>query len=163
MPSVFSFSIAAGNYKLYVGEFSTIEGLSLFASDAPVQILEFQSGGPATEENDTENLVWLQQSIKNIQSAVTYFHDNPSIDLVDFAARIGEKVILSTHDDGECSFALDSIETAIDLMKRSPVLKDEPKLIQILLDNPSRYVSVGTNGKFVIFEDFDSYVGSLSK
>jgi len=163
LPSVFRFSNAGGVFSFYVGELSTLEGLALFEPDEPVQILEFYTGGSSAGIESAIGMGRFPNAITSVRMATSYFRSNPSVDLVDFAARIGENVKLSTHDDGECSFVFDNMDAATELMKRCPGLKDRPDLVQFLFENAGRYVSVTPQGETATFPDFDSYVTSISE
>lgn len=112
-PSTYNYKETEAGHELYLGEFSTVEGLVLFDMDAQAEVVEFgatsfRSFGWATENELPE--------LCQVKDIVTLLTTDEDLGLVDFSARIKNGDVLSTHDDGECHFILGTRSRVIEML-----------------------------------------------
>jgi hypothetical protein len=80
--------------------------------------------------------------------------------IVDFDCLIGDKIVLTTHDDGECHFQFDDESTCERTLRSAvnPVVADT--LWRALVANPGKYVTIDTEGTLMFYSTFDDYINA---
>ncbi|MFC0682913.1 hypothetical protein ACFFGH_34225 [Lysobacter korlensis] len=139
-----------GTAILYLGEVSTAECLSTFSAEAAVELLELGA------ESHGE---WLSAGALPEAATVAWWLqrlDDPSLELVDFSSRVGA-ISLSTHDDGEATFALASLEQAVGLLPQLVGDQLAATIAPKLVANPGCYISA-RGGQLAVHPSFEAYL-----
>jgi len=154
-PSIYQFNHSDIGFEIYLGEFSTSEGLSVFDENTELEITcfgatLFKEYGWATE-NDIP-------SLRNVRSVKEFFISNGDIGLVEFEANLSGYGTFSTHDDGECHYVLKSQKQCISILKYVLPSQYSDKMINKLISNPGIYISCDKNGEIKMFHTFEDYL-----
>ena len=144
-PDLYLYKETEKGYEYYVNEYTTQMGLSLFDANTEIRITEFgatqyKKHGWATEKEIP--------SLNTVGEAISFIASEEDIGLIDFAAELIGFGTLSTHDDGECHFVMNSKQQCLWLMKETilPVNRDKLTIsylkIQINTSLPLALVSL---------------------
>jgi len=139
-----------GRFVRYLGEVSTAQCLAAFASTERVDLSVFgaRSGAEwltADEMPKTESAGWWISRL-----------EDHSLCVVDFTAAIAG-VVLSTHDDGEAAFSVDTMALAWRLLVQLVGAPSAEALAPVLGANLGSYVSP-VNGSFTVYRSFEAYL-----
>lgn len=156
-PSVYRYEETNEGHKLYLGSFSTQEGLSIFLPQTTVALTEagasnYKQYGWATEKNFPE--------FKTAHDIV-HFLKNEEVYLIHFEVILHGIGNLRTHDDSECSFTLKDRKWAIDIIKTVAPLPHQNKILSGLLNNPGLYITISPAEQIQKYHSFDDYLKSL--
>jgi hypothetical protein len=155
-PSVYLYKEGLNEVELYLGEFSTIQGLSLFNPDTGFELSNFG----ATCYKD---LGWAtvndMPSFKTVGDIVTFLKCEDDIGIVEFESVISGVGSFNTHDDGECHFKLKSKHLALSILRKVVPDKERDVLINYLLNNQNFYITCDDFGGLNKFGSFDDYLG----
>ena len=150
-PSCYSLQVPSdGTSVLYLGEVSTAECLSKFPAEEFVVLLELGA------ESNGE---WLSADALPKEAPVAWWLErlnDPSLELVDFSSRVGT-VSLSTHDDGEATFALASLGQAVGLLPQLVGDHLAATVAPELVKNPGCYISA-RGGHLAVYPSFEAYL-----
>lgn len=156
-PTVYLFRVKGTHYELYLGEYSTVQGLLLF--DNNEQIAVRSASGSDSTNND-----WITEknfkTLNNTYELIQFLNDNPTINLIDIEIDIEGFGSLSTHDDGECHFQSSNKNKIIALVEKTITKRDFLPLQISLLEHPNKYVVYNTSGNTLLYSTFDDYLGS---
>ncbi len=147
---------AAEEIGLYLGEWSTLQGLLLIEGNPVVRSVV------AHPEEDWDE--WARISECRDLAELIAFLRNASDrhwgGLIDFEVDLQDFGSLSTHDDGECHFSVRSEASAKALVQKANPQWTEA-IWQSLRENSGAYLSCNDAGKIEVFADFDAYISSL--
>jgi len=154
-PSVYLYNECADGIKLYLGEFSTIQGLALFDQNSEFHLTCFgatcyKKFGWATEKEIPE--------FSNVMEVVSFLKTEGDVGIVEFESELPEYGSFSTHDDGECHFKLKSKHQALSILRLVTPLKDRDMIINKLLNNQDFYITCDHDGKVSKYGSFDDYL-----
>jgi len=150
-PTVYLYDERDGEYRLYLAEFSTIDGLNQFPNDSPVCIEKLYTDAPDTTDFS---------QIDTVETAIHYLRMLASFSLVDFSCKIADVIRLSTHDDAECHFTTNNRTECKRLVLATSPGERCGKLWETLTSNIGQYVALKSAGHIATYEDFDSYLNS---
>src|SRR5215203_4376463 len=102
-PSVYLFRESEKGFELYLGEFSTIDGLSCFNPQIKAQITSFGASGYKRFGWATENEL---PALNTVAEIIEFLKSEGEIGLIEIEVKIQNVGLLSTHDDSECHFIL---------------------------------------------------------
>ena len=111
-PALYYYNDTDKGYELYLGRYSTIDGLALLG-DRAMSIQSFGATsykrfGWATEDDIPE--------LKSAGAAIEFLKSEFDIGLVEFEALVDDSDRFSSHDDTECHFIFRARGDCIDLM-----------------------------------------------
>ena len=154
-PKVYLYRKKDKEYELYLGEYSTLDGLKAVNSKLKVNLLNIgatlyrQYGYAVVNDFPTWNTV---------KDVILFFEKENEFGLIEFKIKLGEIGYLSTHDDDECHFILNDKQDLISIIKYVTNIKNQQLLIAGLLNNPSRYIKVNKFDKLDIYYSFEHYL-----
>jgi hypothetical protein len=138
---------------LYVGELSTIAGLSIFPPDTHVSVIEFGA-------QDFNGYEWATEKelpqLRNIRDLCSFLQQD--IRLVNIEVGIGAGYSLSSHDDFECHFTFVDDAEVIQTVEKIAPSDSFRVLIDTLINHPGVYVECDEVGRIRIYENFEEYV-----
>ena len=154
-PSVYLLSMKEHRFELYLGEYSTLNGLACFDLECETRITKFgatnyQAYGWATEQEIPE--------LKNVASIISFLKTQEDIGLVEFEVEIKGIGLLSTHDDSECHFEKIQKGCLISILKKAAPTEYFDLILSKLLDNLDHYLTFDEFGKMEKHETFDAYL-----
>ncbi len=156
-PTVYLFREKEDNYELYLGEYSTAQGLLLFDDNQKLVVL-------SASGSDLNNNDWITEknfeTSKNAKQLIELLDNNPNINLIDIEIEIEGFGSLSTHDDGECHFQSTNKDRLISLLEKIITKRDFLPLQITLLEHPNKYVNYHPSGNMLVYSSFDDYLGS---
>ena len=150
-PSVYLYDERDGEHRLYLAEFSTIDGLNQFPNDSPIRIEELYA--------DAHNTTDCSQ-IDTVETAIHYLRTLEAFSLVDFSCKIAGAIRLSTHDDAEWHFTTNNRAECQRLVLATSPDEQCGKLWERLTSNIGQYVALKSTGRIATYADFDSYLNS---
>ncbi len=156
-PSVYLYKESIGGVELYLGEFSTLQGLSLLEPEAELQLTNlsatcYKEFGWATERD--------LPKLSNVKAVIAFLKNEGNIGIVEFESELPNIGSLSTHDDGECHFRLKSKSLAISILTQVAPEKERDVLINQLLNNQDFYITCDNSGVINKFGSFDDYLAN---
>ncbi len=154
-PSVYLYREAENVVELYLGEYSTLNGLSLFDDDSIFELKSFgatcyQKFGWATEEN--------LPKFENVKGIISFLRLEGDIGIVEFEASLPSFGEFGSHDDNECHFSLNSKHFCMNILKRVVPSQHRDKLINQLVNNQGWYITCSELGAISKFGSFDEYL-----
>jgi len=158
-PSVYLYKHSPEGVELYLGEVSTVFGLSLFPESTPIRVTDFvatsyKGFGFATQKDLPE-----LNSVSDIKS---FIEREGEIVMIDFEVSMKGIGVLRTHDDGECNFKHLSKEIALQALQKVLPPEYSSLVIDCLLKNQNQYISCDNLGRIHIFSSFDEYLKKSS-
>ncbi len=154
-PSLYLYKETENGIELYFGEISTVDGLKAIDKSDEIKLTTigatlYKNYGFATEKefpvfNKTDELI-------------KFLNQAGEIGLIDFEIEIIGKGKMSSHDDGECHFMLESKKDVIEILKKITPEFQSDLIIATLLKNNGIYVSINSKNKVRKFATFDEYV-----
>lgn len=157
-PSVYLFREKEDNYELYLGEFSTYQGLLLFDENQKI-VVRSASGSDINNNWITEKYF---ENSKNAKQLIELIDNKPSMHLIDIEIEIEKFGILRTHDDGECHFQSKNKDKLISLLEKIVTKRDFLPLQICLLEHPNSYVKYHNSGNILLYSSFDDYLASTN-
>jgi hypothetical protein len=154
-PTVYLYKEAVDGITLYLGECSTLDGLSLFNEDAQIQITSFGATCYKKFGWATENELPEFERVKDI---VAFLKSEGDIGIVEFNSKLSGIGEFGTHDDGECSFKLKSKKLAIDILKKVLPEQYSDLLINQLATNQGFYITCNDSGIVSKYGSFNEYL-----
>ena len=155
-PSVYLYQASEKHYELYLGEISTLDGLSILDESAPMSIINFGAtdlkGDEWTSERDLPKFSTVGE--------LTKFLWQRDFSIVDFEADIEGIGIISTHDDAECHYKFLHMEMCLLAIEKTTPKDFFDVLVENLMNNPGSYVTCSDEGKIVSYSSFDQYLAA---
>ena len=154
-PSVYLYRESENSVELYLGEYSTIKGLSLFDVNSIFELKSFgatcyQKSGWVTEDD--------LPKFENVKSIISFLRSEGEIGIVEFEACLPGLGEFGTHDDNECHFSLNSKHICMDILTRVVPSQHRDKLINHLVNNQGLYITCDELGTISKFGSFDEYL-----
>ena len=154
-PSVYLYNKTDKGYEVYLGEYSTLDGLSIFEKSSELSVTGFgatlyKKYGWATERE--------LPNFKNVGSVIQFLESEGDLGIVEFEASLLEFGTFNTHDDGECHYVMQSKQQCINILKAVIPSPHSEKLINQLIGNPNRYITCNNLGVVEIFNSFNEYL-----
>ncbi len=154
-PSVYLYNESSKGYELYFGEYSTIDGLSLFDSKLGFKLTSFgatcyEKYGWATEEE--------LPGFSNVEEIYSFLKSKGDIGIVDFKADIEDVCKFGTHDDGECHLNFKTKQDCLSILKKVVPSHCRDLLINKLINNPGLYLTCDSDNVITKFSSFDEYL-----
>ena len=142
-------------YQIYLGGVSTLQGLSFFAEENVLSVVEFgatlyKQYGWASEKEIP--------SLKTIKDTISFLTTEDDIGLIDFKAEILGIGTISSHDDGECNFNLIKKQECLNILRTTIPQQHRDMLINKLLNNQGCYFSLSDSGIVQQYRTFDEYL-----
>ena len=150
-PSVYRYERRDQKHCLYLGEYDTVSGLELSSRDAMVTVTACFAGLDLHEFTEP---MTVRQVIERLNKIGL-------VGLYDFQCKIGNDIDFSTHDDGECHFQFESLETCEMFVKNCAPVGRGPELWKVLVHHHGKYVAADKKQSWVVYEDFDAYLNAL--
>lgn len=153
-PKVYLLKEIDKKYEIYLGEFSTLDGLKLLDKNIKINIEElgatnYKNFGLATESDIPK--------CNTIGEFSSFVENVDFIDIIHCKIKLFETGSLSTHDDEECHFTLDSKEKTFDLIKNASPIVYQDKILSELINNQNKYIAIDLNGNLKRYFTFDDY------
>ena len=151
-PSVYLYDFRDEEHCLYLGDYTTAEGLRLMPPDSELRVRHIH----------TDDSVELPDHLAvplSIDTIVHFIEATPSV--VDFECAINEETTLSTHDDGEYHFRFANWEACEKTVRCSAAPAIAEVLWETLLANHSKYVTIDDQLVTSKFDTFDDYLSTL--
>ena len=156
-PTVFSIRKDGEKTKLYLGEYTTRQGLQLFDQELKIKVDSVFAETRSDENNEQQEA--LRQT-KTVGQAVDVLAEDwwP----YDFSCSIDDSILFSSHDDGECTAIVPSNSVAKELVLRSVSSEIGEAVWAQCAANFGCYVAASKDGAegLSVFKDFDSYLKS---
>lgn len=154
-PTVYQYRERHNEFELYLGEFSTFDGLNSISEKLKVQLMRvgasnYKKYGWATEKEFPH---W-----KTIEDVKSFFEQEGEFGLIHFEIKLPEFGSLSTHDDGECHFRFKKKSDLIGVVKTVSDSIHHELLLSGLLNNPEMYIVIEKSGTLSTFHSFDQYL-----
>ena len=154
-PSVYLYRETESQFELYLGEFSTLDGLKAINEKLKIKLVSigasnYKKYGWATENEFPD---W-----KTVQEVKSFFEREEEFGLIDFEIELTEFGNLSTHDDGECHFRFKDKSALIDVVKTVADSINRDLILSGLLNNPDMYIEIEKSGKLNKYHSFDQYL-----
>lgn len=152
IPSVYLYEFRAGKHYLYLGDYSTSEGLRLLSSNSQVRMQHLWG----------KKVFVLPEPMTSPQSlaSVARFVDATE-SIVDFECLIDSEVVFSTHDDSECHFEFLDRQGCEEVLRRSVGAHLAEVLWNAMLVHCGRYVTIRDDRTIIVYEKFYDYLASL--
>ncbi|WP_375562031.1 hypothetical protein ACE193_05645 [Bernardetia sp. OM2101] len=155
IPSLFLYKKIEDKYLFYVLELSTLDGLKLLPQELESDITDFG----ATEY---KQFGWATQNdipkLSTVKDVVRFLENEQELGLINFEVIIKNYGKLSSHDDGECHFELDSKLELISIFKKILPFPHQNKLLAHLLKYQNQYLKVDEIGNIIHYPTFDDYL-----
>jgi len=160
LPSVFRYEVAREGFGLYLGELSTTEGLGLFAPSTPLKLVRFGATGYARLGWATEKELPPLPTAGAMRDFLT---ENEPIGLIELEAVLGDGVLLSSHDDGECHFRFHDRAEMMDVLLKTAPMSHHGRAVHAILAAQGLYVTIDPDGVVTTFASFDAYVSRMPR
>jgi hypothetical protein len=146
---IYLYEIRGGKHCLYLGGYTTSEGLRLVSPNSQVLIQHLWA----------ENVRLLPEQLVGPQSleSIARFVDTTQ-SIVDFECLIDSETSFSTHDDCECHFEFLDRRGCEGVLCRAEGPALAGVLWEALLANCRRYVKIDSDGVINFYDSFDHYL-----
>ena len=154
-PTLYLYREKENEFELYLGEFSTLNGLNSIGQNIKVKLMSieatiYKNYGWATEKEFPD---W-----KTVQEVKSFFEQEGEFGLINFEIELIGFRILSTHDDGECRFRIKKKGDMINIVKTVSESMCQELILSELLNNPGMYLKIGNSGQLNKYHSFDHYL-----
>lgn len=155
-PSVYLVRKSRAKTKLYLGEYSSGQGLALFSPSLSVSVNAAFFDSSLDRNRERQRSLLASKTVAEV--VINLGADGP----FDFSCEIEEDVQFSSHDDGECHILLPSISCAKKLILGAAPAEFGEAIWKKMVDNPNCYVSNpdSQTNEIAVFESFESYLNS---
>ena len=154
-PNVYLYREKDKEFELYLGGFSTFDGLNSIDENLKVQLVSigasnYKEYGWATEMQFPD---W--ETVREVKS---FFKHEVEFGLINFEIELEGFGILSTHDDGECHFRCVNKRDVTTIVKAVSDSMYTELIVSELLNNQGMYIEVGKSGQLKKYHSFDQYL-----
>lgn len=154
-PKIYLFREKNNEYEIYLGEFSTLEAISLFDNNFEIKVLNFGASNYKSYGWATQNEI---PKIETINELIIFFQSQSDFGLIEFEIEINNIGKLSSHDDGECNITVNSKQLAYKIIKQvSPIIYQDLVLSE-LINNQNHYITIAENGEIQKYKTFEKYL-----
>ena len=151
LPEVYLYELRESIHCLFLGGFTTSSGLSVVPADASIRIRRVH----------TDDVASVPQSLSGMQSPTEVQRFlKQAVGLYDFECAINESTILSTHDDCECHFQFEEIDSCKTVVSHVSPFSGAGQLWDILMARAGQYVVIDSGGTVHDFANFDDYLAA---
>ncbi|MDW3195002.1 MAG: hypothetical protein R8G66_21700 [Cytophagales bacterium] len=153
-PSTYLLDKRDGKFILYLGEYSSEQGMLLLPRDLDIVNLSLGT-------TDYKNLSWATESdfpTFRTSGELSDFLTSNEVWFLTFEVEFKDYGSLSTHDDGECHFELLNKSDVVELIKMSTPEEHSSLILSKLLELPNKYLTVNSNGELQVYHTFDQYL-----
>ena len=151
-PSVYLYDIRDGKHCLYLGDYTTAEGLGLVDPSSQIRIRHIYAD---TVPVLPDHLVAPQ----SVEATIRFIDATHSI--VDFDCSINSGTTLSSHDDCECHFQFLDQDSCEQALRRAVPSEAAATLWRELLANRGTYVTIDQHLVVTKYRTFDDYLTTL--
>ena len=153
-PSTYLLDQRNSKFILYLGEYSSEQGMSLVPRDLEIANISLGT-------SDYKNLSWATESdfpTFRTSGELSDFLNSNEVWFLTFEVDFKDYGSLRTHDDGECHFELLNKSDAIELIRKSAPEQHSLLILSKLLELPDKYLTVNSNGELQVYHTFDQYL-----
>ncbi|MEP4531487.1 MAG: hypothetical protein ABJ004_00265 [Cyclobacteriaceae bacterium] len=153
-PSTYLLDERNGKFILYLGEYSSEQGMLLLPRDLEIENLSLGT-------SDYKNLSWATERdfpTFGTSGELSDFLNSNEVWFLTFEVDFKDYGSLSTHDDEECHFELQNKSDAIELIKKSTPEQHSSLILAKLLELPNKYLTINSNGELQVYHTFDQYL-----
>lgn len=154
-PSVYLYRETEEGYELYLGEYSTLDGLALISPNVKVELIEAGATNYKKFGWATENELPIFSTVKEV---VEFLKNERELGLIHFELILNDIGKLRTHDDGECHFTFKKRAILIDYIKSVTPQPFQNLILSELLNNSGLYITIDSSGLINKFFTFDQYL-----
>lgn len=154
-PSVSLYTESEKGFEVYLGKYSTLQGLKSLHINVNVKLLEFGATnykhfGYAT----VEDIPAMQTS----EDVILFFENERNVDVIHFEVMLEGLGTMSTHDDGECHFIFYRYTDAMALLKSVVPFEYSGLLIARMIAGQGSYFTIDAAGSILRFATFEQYL-----
>ena len=154
-PSVYLYKKSERGFELYLGDFSTLDGLRCLDPQSEAKITSFGASGYKKFGWATENEI---PELNTVAEIIEFFKSEGEIGLIDFTATVQNTGSLHTHDDSECHFILLEKKQILAILKIAAPIEYSGLIFNKLVENPDFYIKFDEFGKMHRYKTFDDYL-----
>ncbi len=148
-PSLYLYREQNNKHELYLGEYSTVQGLQHFDATTPIKVIQASTSTQWLGEMELTMLEHVGELIEYLN------HDRATV-IIDISIELEGIGILSTHDDGECRFEFNRKDDLMVLLNKVLPPSGTP-LLTVLFEHPNHYIEPLQNG-WKAYPTFDEYL-----
>jgi len=152
------YQVSKERHELYLGEFTTLDGLCLLAENTRISLVGFGA-------TDIEGNGWMSEKelpeLSTVGELKVFLSRHSKLNIVDFEAELIGIGSISTHDDGECHFSFVDKEMCFVVLERATPKQFYRSLSEALTSSPGWYVTCDTEGKITKYPDFRQYLEAI--
>ena len=157
-PTIYLYREKENEFELYLGEFSTLDGLKSINEKLKIQLVNigasnYKKYGWATEKEFPD---W-----KTVKEVKLFFEQEGEFGLINFEIELIGFGNLSTHDDGECHFRFKKKSDLIDVVKNVAYPINRERTVAELLNNPGVYIEIEKSGVMNKYHSFNQYLKEI--
>ena len=151
-PSVYLYDVRDGKHYLYLGDYTTSEGLRLVPVDSQILLRHiYADGAPELPDHFAR-----PQSIDTTVGFIDTIHS-----IVDFECAIDAGATLSSHDDCECHFRFVDRDCCENVLRCAVSPKVADTLWNLLLTNHGKYLTIDDRLVVATYDTFEDYLATL--
>lgn len=154
-PSVYLFRESEKGFELYLGEFSTLDGLSCLNPQSEAQITSFGASSYKNFGWATENEL---PALNTVAEIIEFLKNEGEIGLIDIEVKIFNVGLLRTHDDSECHFILLEKNQILAILELASPLAYSSLIFNKLVENPDFYITFDEFGTMNKYKTFNKYL-----
>lgn len=154
-PTVYLYNKTETQFELYLGDFSTLDGLKAINEMQKVRLVSIEASNYKKFEWATEKDFPDWNTVQEVKS---FFEKEDEFGLIDFEIDLIEFGKLWTHDDGECHFRFNKKSDLIEVVKAVSDSISREIIIAGIMDNPGMYIEIEKSGKLNKYDSFDQYL-----
>jgi hypothetical protein len=153
-PSVYLLDQRNSKFVVYLGEFTTQQGMSLLPRDLQIESIslgttDYKDLGWATED-DLPTFRTSKELLDFISSTDVLF--------LTFEVHFKDFGAISTHDDGECHFELLNKSDVIKLVTSATPDGHSQLILSKLFELQNKYLALDHTGHLRMYHTFDQYL-----
>ena len=154
-PSVYLFRESEKGFELYLGDFSTLDGLLCLNPQSEAKITEFGATCYKQFGWATENEL---PALNTVAEIIDFLKSEGEIGLIEIEVKIQNVGLLSTHDDNECHFILLEKSQILAILKAAAPLAYSSLIFNKLIENPDYHLTFDEFGKMNRYKTFNLYL-----
>ena len=151
-PSVYLYDFRDGKHHLYLGDYTTSEGLGLAPPNSEVRIRHIYADTVPVLPDHLAG----PQSVETTVQFVDAVHS-----IVDFECSINNGTTLSSHDDCECHFEFPEQGSCEQALRRAVPSELAATLWRELVAHHGKYVTIDEHLVVTRYTTFDEYLTTL--
>ena len=156
-PSVYLYKETKKGFELYLGNYSTLDGLLCLNPQDNAQITSFGASSYKEFGWATENEI---PELDTIDKIIKFLKSEGEIGLIDFEVNIKNIGTLANHDDSECHFILHEKKQIFTVLKTVAPPENLNLIFNNLLKSPDFYLTFDRSGNTNKYRTFDHYLAA---